>query len=279
MKELTPIQLEMATHIINMLKRRSEQTKTDNVYFNPKEYVDFCGKNGVNHHKARSFIKQLHLSGHLKREQVHGKAYKYTPNNESKPMMKLVKKVVKVIPVKPKRTEKKVNSELTKKETEVCRYLIKLVSKRNDSIFKAKDIVEQLKRFGITDVNSRYYIKGLTKKGILTKQSFGVYEVSVKLLKRLDKIPVKQVKETSPEIRQAAKETAKCVKITYGEKQIMNTVKALQDEVDDLHTTLRGIHAFLIELSSSLSEKSQAQLTLQNLFKKKSIPPTQRIKG
>jgi len=187
-KPLTKTQTEMSSHIINMLKERAERNKVDDVFFSPKEFVSYCSTFDIGSHKARHYIKILHLDGHLNREKVHNRAYKYTPNGDSKAIGEVIDSIINEVKHTPK---------------------------------------------------------------------------------------IEKVCKPSPEIKQAPQ----CLKISYGEKKIMNTVKDLQEELSELKGTLHRIECFFREVMPSIQQHSTAQLTLQNLFKKNSKASTQRIKG
>jgi len=280
-KPLTKTQSEMASHIITMLKERADRNKVDDVFFAPKEYVTYCAVFDINTHKSRSFIKQLHLNGHLIREKVHGKAYKYTPNGESKAIVELIDNIV-AREVKTK-IQKSANSKilkktevgiLTPKETLVASSIQKIIKYTGSNTIKSSALISQLIKLEVcgNEFQVRHFIKCLHDKKFLVRLERGIYGIASK-----PKPKVEKVNTPSPEIKQS--QPQQCLKVTYGEKQIMNTVHALQNEVSELRTTLRNIESYFREILPNIKHQSDAQMTLQNIFRKKSIPDTQRIKG
>jgi len=291
-KGMTETQKEMAKLVIMMLDKRARKSNYNYAYFLPKEYVEYCKGFDINSHKLRSFMKHLHLDGHLTREKVHGACYKYTPNPDSKEMMKIIESLIEKPEKKETSKNTPVGTKLTEKEGAVAVRIQEYVNfaktyKPNSKFalfhgagFKAKNAINYLVRHSVcNEAQAKYYIIYLHGRGFLTRMKRGVYAITgSKESPILQKIPpiVERVEKVSDEIKQTQK---KCLKITYGEKQIMNTISALQEEVNELTKSIRGIHMLLAEMGAAMGEKIQHKLNLQNLFKHKSAPRTQIVKN
>jgi len=293
LKPMTKTELEMAKNIIIMLDARAKKTKKNDAWFLPKEFVEFCKGIDITNHKSRSFIKVLHLSGHLNRVAVNKLANKYTLNPDSIEMMSIIgslitpaiKKVSKNMPIGTKLTEKEAAVGLEiRKYVEFAKTLRSTSPSAlfKDGSFQAKNVVNHLVRHSICKHNNaRYYIRYLHGRGFLKRVKRGVYKIAdVKSIKKPQKVKNSDCQggwqggwEATPEIKAVQK---KCVKVTYGEKQMLNKMDEMQNQMTDMSQTISGLHMVVSELTLGAKKK---ELTLHNLFKRKLTPKTQLVKG
>jgi len=287
-KPMTKTELEMAKLMIQMLDTRAKKTKKNDAWFEPLNFVLFCEELGINRHKSRSYIKILHLSGHLNRRAVNKVGNEYTLNPDSKEMMGIIDSLISK-PVKRVSKNMPIGNVLIKKEAAVAISIQEYVTFAktlsptapaalgdNDS-FKAKSALDHLIRHSVCKHHTaRYYIRYLHGRGFLERIKRGWYRVaSVNSTKKPKKVTPKVVKvsEPSKEIKQIQK---KCLRVTYGEKQMLNKIENLERQVLDLNQVVTSMHMTMSEMLTAVKEKP---LNLSNLFKRKMVPKTQLMKG